>query len=155
MMVWISAAAVVAVVLLCWNLFRRFGADRIEALSERRRAASRIVSRGEFFDGSRRLDVALALSKDTFYYENGDMQASLDLQWIREIEYDTRLATGAAIEGGKVLRLRCYSQTFEFVLPHDVVARWHMMLPPRRDVAALPAAKPAVGELAVAAASAV
>jgi hypothetical protein len=59
------------------------------------------------------------------------MQASLDLQWVREIEYDTRLATGMAVEGGKVLRLRCFSQVFEFVLPNDVVARWHMMLPPR------------------------
>ncbi len=31
-----------------------------------------------------------------------------------------------------MLRLRSNSQTFEFVLPNDMVARWHMMLPPRR-----------------------
>ena len=154
MMVWISTAAAVVVAFLCWNLYRRFGADRIEALSDRRRAASRIVSRGEFFDGSRRLDVALALTRDTFYYENADMQASLDLQWVREIEYDTRLTTGAAIENGKVLRLRCYSQTFEFVLPDDVVVRWHMMLPPRRDLTASAAGNPVIGELAVTAAGA-
>jgi hypothetical protein len=42
------------------------------------------------------------------------------------------LANGLAVAGGKVLRLRCYSRTFEFVLPNDVVARWHMMMPPRR-----------------------
>lgn len=139
MLLWISAAAAVVVVFLCWNLYRRFGADRIEAFSNTRRAASRIVSRGQFFDGSRHLEVALALTGDTFFYENADMQASLDLQWVREVEYDTRLTTGAAIEHGKVLRLRCYSQTFEFVLPDDMVVRWHMMLPPRRDMTALAA----------------
>lgn len=147
MMFWISAAAAVVVVFLCWNLYRRFGSDRIQAFSDKRRAESRIVSRGEFFDGNRRLEVALALTGDIFYYENADMQASLDLHWIREIEYDTRLATGAAIEGGKVLRLRSSSQTFEFVLPNDVVARWHMMLAPRRSTAS--PARPAAAELAV------
>jgi hypothetical protein len=97
-----------------------------------------MVSRGEFVDGNRHLAVALAVTDSTFFYENSDMQASLDLQWVREIEYDTELATGSAVAGGKVLRLRCYSQTFEFVLPDDLVARWHMMMPPRR------AAEPAV-----------
>ena len=143
MMVWISTAAVGVIAFLCWNLFQRFGNDRIEAFSNRRRAASRIVSQGEFFDGSRRLDVALALTKDTFFYENADMQASLDLQWIREIEYDTRLATGAEIHDGNVLRLRSASQTFEFVIPRDLVSRWHMMLPPRRAMGS-PARRTAV-----------
>jgi hypothetical protein len=132
MLFWISTGAAVVVLYLCWNLYRRFGADRIAALSERRRATSRIVSRGEFFDGNRRLEVALALTGDTFYYENTDMAASLDLRWVQEVEYDVRLATGAAIEGGKVLRLRSSSQSFEFVLPNDVVPRWHLMLPPRQ-----------------------
>ena len=136
MLFWISTGAAGVVLYLCWNLYRRFRADRIAAFSERRRAMSRIVSRGEFFDGNRRLEVALALTRDTFYYENADMQASLDLQWVQEVEYDVRLATGAAIEGGKVLRLRCHSQTFEFLLPNDVVPRWHLMLPPRRDTGA-------------------
>ena len=94
------------------------------------------------------MEVALALTGSTFFYENADMQASLDLQWVGEIEYDTNLATGLAITGGKVLRLRCYSKTFEFVLPNDAVARWHMMLPPRRKidtaVSALPELVPAV-----------
>jgi hypothetical protein len=71
---------------------------------------------------------------------------------VREIEYDTRLVTGAAITDGKVLRLRCYSQTFEFLLPDDMVARWHLLLPPRRETA-MPG-QLAVGGLAVTAASA-
>jgi hypothetical protein len=76
------------------------------------------------------------------------MQASLELQWVSEIEYDTHLGTGAAAVGGKVLRLRCYSQSFEFVLPNDAVARWYMLLPPRRGVEY---AVPALPELAPAA----
>ena len=134
----------VAVAFLGWNLYRRFGADRIAELNERRRGSSRMVGRGEFVDGNRHLDVALAVSQSTFFYENADMQASLDLQWVREIEYDTELATGGAVPGGKVLRLRSDSQTFEFVLPNETVARWHMVLPARRALSALvPAASAA------------
>jgi hypothetical protein len=131
----LTVAAVVVVAFLGWNLYRRFGVDRIAALNERRRVSSRMVSPGEFVDGNRHLAVALAVTQSTFFYENSDMQASLDLQWVREIEYDTELATGSSVAGGKVLRMRSGSQTFEFVLPNDVVARWHMMLPPRRAAA--------------------
>ena len=137
MLPWISILSLVVVGFLGWNLYRRFGVDRIEALMEKRRATSRLVSRGELVDGNRHLEVALAVTSSTFFYENADMQASLDLDWIREIEYDTELATGTMPATGKVLRLRSHSQTFEFVLPNDVVARWHMMLPPRRAMAPL------------------
>lgn len=132
MMVWVTIAAVVAVALLGWNLYRRFATDRIAVFNERRRAASKIVSRGEFVDGNRHLDVALALTQSTLFYENSDMEASIDLDWVREVEYDTELATGLAVAAGKVLRLRSHSQTFEFVLPQEQVTRWHMLLPPRR-----------------------
>lgn len=135
MLLWLSLFALIAAGFLGWNLYRRFGADRIEAISEKRRATSRIVGRGEFVDGDLRRDVSLALTASTFFYENAGMQASLDLQWVHEIEYDNRLATGLAVAGGKVLRLRCYDRTFEFVLANDIVPRWHMMLPPRRVVA--------------------
>jgi hypothetical protein len=145
MMALLTIVAVVAVAFLGWNLYGRFGIDRIAALNERRRETSRLVSRGEFVDGNRHLAVALAVTHSTFFYENSDMNASLDLHWVREIEYDSELATGLAVEGGKVLRLRSRSQTFEFVIPNDVVARWHMMLPPRRAIepAGIPAEAPA------------
>ena len=100
MLTYVSVAAIVVVSLLGWNLYRRFGVDRIQALNEKRRASSRFVGRGEFVDGNRHLDVALALTQDTFYYENGDMEGSLDLQWLREIEYDTELATGTVSSRG-------------------------------------------------------
>ncbi len=152
MLFWMSTGAAVVVLFLCWKIYHRFGAGRIAALGEKRRATARIVSRGEFFDGNRRIEVALALTRDTFYYENADMEASLDLQSVREIEYDTRLATGTTIANGKVLRLRCSSQTFEFVLPDDMVARWHMELSSRRETAL--AGELTVGGLAVTAAGA-
>lgn len=133
MMTWLSVAAVVIVAVLAWNLYRRFGTDRISEFNELRRPTSKMVGRGEFIDGNRHLDVALALTQSTFFYENADMQASIDLQWVREVEYDTELATGTAVAEGKVLRLRSHSQTFEFVLPQELVTRWHMMLPPRRE----------------------
>jgi len=131
MLTWSSIAGVVAVVVLGWNLYRRFGSDRIAELNERRRTSSRMVSRAEFVDGNRHLAVAIAVTQSTFFYENAGMQASIDLQWVREIEYDTDLATGVPMHGGRVLRLRTDSQTFEFVLPMETVARWYLMLPPR------------------------
>jgi hypothetical protein len=133
---WLVIAAIGVIAFLSWNLYRRLGSDRISAFIEKRRATSRMVGKGEFVDGNRHLNVALSVSQSTFFYENSDMQASIDLQFVREIEYDTELATGTVPATGKVLRLRSNSQTFEFVLPNDVVARWHMMLPPRRAVAA-------------------
>jgi len=144
MLPWISLVALVVVAFLGWNLYQRFGADRIRALNESRRSTSRLIGRGEFVDGNRHLEVALAVTQSTFFYENADMQASIDLDWVREIEYDTELATGTTPPTGKVLRLRSNSQTFEFVLPDDVVARWHLMLPPRRPAAPLVDAVPQV-----------
>ncbi len=135
MVAFLLLAAGLIVVFLGWNLYRRFAADRLAELNERRRGSSRMVGRGEFVDGNRHLDVALAVTESTLFYENGDMQASLDLQWIREVEYDDELATGSPIAGAKVLRLRSDSQTFEFVVPNDSVTRWQIVLPPRGVVA--------------------
>ena len=136
MLPWITVVVVLVVAFLAWNLSRRLRADRMAALSERRRADSQFVSRGEFVDGNRHLAVALALTQSTFFYENLDMAASIDLEWVREVEYDDELATGGAIAGGEVLRLRSDSQTFEFVVPNDTAARWHAVLPPRRRAVA-------------------
>ncbi|HXA19295.1 MAG TPA: hypothetical protein VN380_20055 [Thermoanaerobaculia bacterium] len=140
MMTYLTIAALIAVAILGWTLYRRLGTDRIAQFNDKRRATSRMVSPGEFVDGNRHLPVALAVTQSMFFYENSDMQASLDLQWVREIEYDTQLTTGLAVDGGKVLRLRCFSQVFEFVIANDVVARWHMMMPPRRAIDAAVAA---------------
>lgn len=131
MMLWLSLAAVVVIGFLGWNLYRRFVTDGIEAFNAKRRGSARLVGRGELVDGNRHLEVALAVTDSTFFFENSDMQASIDLDWVREIEYDTELATGTTPPSGKVLRLRSNSQTFEFVLPADAAERWQSTLPPR------------------------
>lgn len=136
MLPYISVVAVLVVAVMAWNLYRRFASDRIQNFIESRRASSRMVGRAEFVDGNRHLGVALAATSSTLFYENSDMQASLDLEWVEEIEYDTELGTGGVVPDGKVLRLRCHSQTFEFVLPDDDVAKWHTVMPARQIVPA-------------------
>jgi hypothetical protein len=144
MLVWLSIAAAGVVAFLCWNLYRRFAVDRLEKFIDGRRATSRMVSAAEFADGSRHLQVALALTNSDLFYENADMQGSLDLRFVREVEYDVGLATGQPVTSGKVLRIRSFSQVFEFVIADDLIPRWQTALPPRRRNEA-----PSVSELAM------
>jgi hypothetical protein len=120
------------IVFLGWMLWNRLASDRLQLFNDQRRASSQLVSRGEFVDGNRHMPVALALTDGVFFYENADMQASLERQWIHEVEYDDELATGGAVGAATVLRLRCFSQTFEFVLPSGTVPEWKSFLPPHR-----------------------
>lgn len=122
----------VAVAFLIFNLIKLVSADRLAAFSARRRASSQLVSLGELVDGNRHMDVALALTEAAFIYENSDLSGSLDRKWIQEVEYENELSTGKVLDKGKVLRIRCFSKTFEFVLPFDVVRQWEVALPPQR-----------------------
>ena len=124
--------ALVAVAVLMSMLRKRTIADGVAVYSDRRRDSSRLVSAGEYVDGSRRLPVALALTDLSFYYENSDMQASLERQWIHEVEYDDELTTGQSIGDDTVLRLRCFSQKFEFLLAPATVGQWKEALPPHQ-----------------------
>lgn len=137
MFAWLSIGGVVIVAALAWNLTRRFAADGIGRFKDSRRASSRLVSGAEFIDGSRHLPISLALNDRALYYENADMQASLDLDWIQEVEYENDLVTGQQVGHGKVLRLRCFSQVFEFIIPSDAVQQWQGVLPARRTHAAV------------------
>jgi hypothetical protein len=130
---WLLIPALIGVALLVWRLFAMLKGDVLQRLNESRRSTSRLVSRGELVDGSRHVDVAMALSDSALYYENADMQASLDLKWIEEIDYDNELATGQAVSRGKVMRLRCFSTVFEFILPEASVQQWELHLPPLRQ----------------------
>lgn len=128
----VSIGVVIVLALLTWTLLRHIANDRMQQFTDRRRGSSRFVSLGEFVDGSRHLPVAMALSGSAFYYENSNMQSSLDLEWIQEVEYENELATGHHVGTDRVMRLRCFSQAFEFILPEDVVAQWQAILPARR-----------------------
>ena len=132
MFVLLSIGGVLIVAVLGWNLRKRFATDGIRRFKDGRRASSRLVSSAEFIDGNRHLPVSLALNTVAFYYENSDMQASLDLDWIQEVEYENELVTGQHVGQGKVLRLRCFSQAFEFILPTGAVQQWQSVLPARR-----------------------
>jgi hypothetical protein len=62
MLTWlITGIALAAIVYLVMILAARIASDRIQQFMDRRRASSRLVSRGELIDGNRHLPVALAL----------------------------------------------------------------------------------------------
>lgn len=130
----VAVAAVFAAVYLIRALSARVSAKGIQKFNDQRRASCRLVSPGELIDGSRHIPVALAVNDRTLYYENADLSGSLDLEWVQEVEYDDELSTGRVVEG-KVMRLRCSSQGFEFVLPSNVVAGWQAIVPSHRMAA--------------------
>jgi hypothetical protein len=128
----LSISGVVIVAVLAWNLTKRFASDGVRRFKDGRRPSARVVSSAEFIDGSRRIPVSLALNEAALYYENSDMQASLDVDWIQEVEYENELVTGQHVGQGKVLRLRCFSRVVEFILPADAIQQWQAVLPARR-----------------------
>jgi hypothetical protein len=117
--------------LLTRTLVKRFASDHIQRIMDGRRATSRLVTRGEFIDGSRYVPVSLALGALAIYYENQYLQASLDLDWIEEVEYEADLVTGHYAGEGRILRLQCFNEAFEFLIPSDALPRWQTLLPAR------------------------
>ena len=105
--------------------------DLVEEHVRRRSAGSRVCSRADLVEGIERIPVALALTDDTIYYENPDLQASLELRRIDEVEYDDETVTGHGVTG-KALRLRSHGHTFEFVLDSETARKWEMALPAHR-----------------------
>jgi hypothetical protein len=122
--------------LLFFSVFKQFAVDRFDALSARLRQSSRLVSRGKLVDGNHRRNVLLALTDSAFIYESSDGQSSFDRQWIREVEYEDELSTGKSVGIDKVLRLRCFSRTFEFILSQQVFQEWQAILPAYCEIAA-------------------
>jgi hypothetical protein len=128
-MVTIVGLAVLAV--LIWFFIRTRSKDLLEEKMARRRGSSRLVSRADLVEGMQRIPVSLALTNEAIYYENPDLDASLDLSHIEEVEYDNETATGQVLDGN-ALRLRSHGHTFEFVLDPDSTGKWREMLPARR-----------------------
>lgn len=128
-----TVVGLIAAAVLVWFLFRTLAKDRLAAILEKRRASSVLVTRGEYVEGLDTMPVALALTRDAFFYENADLEASFELDRVDEIEYDTELATGRPVPAGvKALRLRSHGTTFEFLLPATDAEKWTAALPPRR-----------------------
>jgi hypothetical protein len=106
--------------------------DLLGAFMEKRRASAKLVSRADYIEGAETIPVALALTADTFYYENPDMEASFDLNRIDEIEYSDELMTGKNHgENCRVLRLRSHGTAFEFLVDRAESRKWETALPAR------------------------
>lgn len=127
----VVGVVVLAVLIVVFTKVRQ--KDLIGAFMEKRRASAKLVSRADYVEGAEKIPVAIALTNDTFYYENPDLEASFDLNRVDEIEYSDELVTGANHnESTRVLRLRSHGAAFEFLLDRAEAQKWQSMLPPRR-----------------------
>lgn len=133
---WVGTITVVGLIVLAglvWLFIRTRTSDLLEDIMNKRRPMSKLVSRADYVEGLQHMPVALALTEDSFYYENPDLQAMFELAMIDEIEYDDELATGRQVEHGcRALRLRSHGTTFEFILDPPSCQKWMEALPPRR-----------------------
>jgi hypothetical protein len=127
----VTIIGVVVLAALVWLFLRMRSKDLIDEMMAKRRASARLVSRADFVEGLDRIPVALALTTDAIVYQSPDIDASLDLRQIEEVEYDDETATGQSVIG-KALRLRSHGHTFEFVLDTNTARQWETALPPKR-----------------------
>ena len=127
----ITIVGVVVLVALVIVFLRLRSKDLMDGCLQRRQQGARVCSQAELVEGGARIPVALAITDDTLYYENSDMQASLELRHIDEIEYDDETATGHSVIG-KTLRLRSHGHMFEFVLDAKAARQWQAVLPGHR-----------------------
>jgi len=125
----LAALAILAAAALVWTVRRRHDADRFAA-AERRPDAT-IVSHAHLIDGRNHVAVNLTLERQRIVYGNADLEGSIDIVQIDEVEYGSDLATGG-IAGGAVLRLRSHGRAIEFVLDMASASRWSALLPPHR-----------------------
>jgi hypothetical protein len=106
--------------------------DLIGAMLLKRQQSSKLASRAEYVEGMEQIPVALALTADTLYYENPDLEASFDLNRVDEIEYGDELSTGKMVDDSvSILRLRLHGRMFEFLLEKPEAKKWMAALPPK------------------------
>ena len=130
----LTAVTIVGLVVLAALAFlfvRLRTKDHFEEMMVKRRASSRLVNRATFVEGIQNIPVLLSLGSDSIVYENPDLEATLELRNVEEVEYDDETATGHSVEG-KALRLRSHGHTFEFVVDSQTAQQWQAALPPRR-----------------------
>lgn len=127
----VNIVVVVVVAVLLWLFFRLRSKDRIEEVLAKHRGSARACSRANLAEGREMIPVALALTGDAIYYENTDIQASIELPLIEEVEYDDETGTGHAVPG-KVLRIRAHNHVFEFALDLPAARQWETAFPARR-----------------------
>ena len=126
-----TLVGVVVLVVLIWFFVKLRGKDHVEEVLARHRGTARVCGRACLLEGMEQIPVALVLTADVIYYENADLQATIELPLIEEIEYDDETATGHTV-AGKVLRLRAHNHVFEFTLDLPTARQWEAALPARR-----------------------
>ena len=127
----VTIAGLVVLAVLVFVLMRVISKDRLNEMLTKRRASSRLVSRAKFVEGIQNIPVLLSLGADAIVYENPDLEATLELRNVEEVEYDDETATGHSV-AGKALRLRSHGHTFEFVVDPQTAQQWQAVLPARR-----------------------
>lgn len=131
MLATVTVVGIVILAFLIWFFFRTRSQDLLAEMMNKRRGSSRLVSRADYVEGMNHIPVALALTNDSLFYENTDLQASFELARIDDVEYDDELATGSAVpQGCRALRLRSHGTTFEFIMPTAETTKWESALPP-------------------------
>lgn len=127
----ILALGLPALAALFWWYRRSRVNDGFDLILTRHRPTAKVSSRAELVDGRNHIPVALTLEQQHIFYENSDLDATLDIDQIDEVEYGTDLLTGG-IATGAVLRLRAHGRAIEFVLDMATARRWSELLPPHR-----------------------
>jgi hypothetical protein len=133
-MPWLGTVTIIGLVVLAaliWVFIHLRGKDRVEEVLAKHRGSARACSRACLLEGMEQIPVALVLTADAIFYENSDLQASIELPLVEEIEYDDETATGHTVPG-KVLRLRAHNHVFEFTLDLATAKQWEAALPARR-----------------------
>lgn len=127
-----SLVGIVVLAVLVFVFVKVRQKDLLGALVEKRRSSSKLVSRADYVEGAELIPVAMALTNDSLYYENMDLEASFELNRIDEVEYSDDLMTGKNHSADtRVLRLRSHGQAFEFLLGKADAPRWESALPTR------------------------
>ncbi len=121
----ITVVGLVVLAGLVWLFMRTRQQDLIADIIAKRKGSSRLVARAEYVEGMQKFPVALSLTDTAIYYQNPDLDASLDLKDIEEVEYDDELATGRSVPPAcRALRLRSHGHTFEFILHQGDCPQW-------------------------------
>ncbi len=126
----ITVIGVALLAVLVWFLYRKFSQDRIQEFMDKRKGSSRMTLPAQFVEANQKIPVALALTDQSIFYENADLEARLDLQHIEEVEYANGLFTGQEVPDGRVLRLRAHGHSYEFIVDKVSGERIESLLPP-------------------------
>ena len=127
----LAVAASLTMAILFWWFKRLRADDRMAEIILRKGGNAMLASPARLIEGANHILVALSLDAGTVSYENDDLQASIDIKQIDEVEYGSDLVTGG-IADGAVLRLRSHGRAYEFVLDVAMAERWSHRLPPHR-----------------------